>query len=156
MRLPSFWAFHCLHSRVVWMTVCASYVCLLICFCIYLYEAWTGKSGNVTAVTDPGATDCDTPGQRHSPQLRHWDTAHATQLQDPTPDKALWPVSHISFMSSCGTMTDLGTLVPNLRVPGSQLFQSSPSYLKTSKASFCTRLKLLLLLLVCRRLKLLH
>lgn len=136
MRLASFWAFHCLHSRVGWMTVCASYVCLLIC----LYKAWTGKSGNVTAVTDPGATDCDTPGQRHSPQLRHWDTAHTMQLQHPTPDKGLWPGSHISFTSSYGAMTDLGVLVPNLRVPGSQPFQSSLFHLKPPS---CTRLKLL-------------
>lgn len=68
----------------------------------------------MTAVTDPGATDCDTPGERHSPQLRNWDTAHTMQLQDPTPDKGLWPGSHISFMSTYGKMTDLGTLVPNL------------------------------------------
>lgn len=96
------------------MTVCASYVCLLI----HLYKAWTGKSGNVTAVTDPGAIESDTPGQRQSPQVRHWDTAHTMQLQDPTPGKGLWPGSHISFTSSYGTMTDLGILVPNLRVPG--------------------------------------
>lgn len=47
------------------------------------------------------------------------------------------------FMSSYSTMTGLGTLVPNLRVSGSQLFQSSPSHLKPPRASSCTRLKLL-------------
>lgn len=155
MRLASFWAFHCHHSGVVWMTVCIIRVPVNLFLHLFVQSL------------DREIWKCDSSDRSWSHQLWH----SRTEAQPPAqalgysphntasrshPDKALWPVSHISFMSSYGTMTDLGTLVPNLRAPGSQPFQSSPSYPKTSKASFCTRLKLLLLLLVCRRLKLLH
>lgn len=58
VRLSSIWAFNSLHSEVVWIVARASYTCLFIYFYIYLYKAWMVKSGNVTAVADPGVTDC--------------------------------------------------------------------------------------------------
>lgn len=94
----------------------------------------------MAAVTDPGVTS---PVQGHSLQLWHWDTAHEMQLRVPVPAKGLWQDSRVSFMSIYCTMTDLGTFVANLRVPGSLPFQSPPSHPNPLKTPFCTRLMLL-------------